>query len=345
MGNGTMKAAVWHGEPSLVVQQWEKASIEADEVLVRVAFAGICASDVHILNNGLPRDAVTPPRVIGHECAGTVEAVGAQVKTVAVGDRVAGNPVGACGACYYCHNKMENFCENPFSIIRGPAQGCFAEYVVFKDRQITKLPQGISLKQGALMEPVSIAVHCVDKADVQTGDCCVIIGGGPIGLMIADMARHRGAGKIILSDPNPARRKAAETFGADVVVDPQSEDLLQVVHKHTENRGADICVEAVGVPALIEQCPALVRYGGTVLLVGWPPRDAKVSISPFLFYRYEVQIKGAQLSPYTFDKTARFMERFELDKYISHVYKLDDINEAFDMQRSQQGLRILIDMS
>lgn len=340
-----MRAAVWHGEPELKVQAWKKPEIQPDQVLVRVAYAGICASDVHILNNGLPREAVKPPRVIGHECAGVVEAVGGRVRSVKAGDHVTGNPVGSCGACYYCRNQMEHFCERPFSIIRGPGEGTYAEYIVFQEKQIYKLPETIPLKHGALTEPLSVAVHAVEQAGIALGSTCVIIGAGVIGLMIAAIARKRGCARIIMSDPNELRRRQALELGADCAVDPAREDLRTRVLEWTEGRGADVCIEAVGSPRLIEQCPALVRCGGTVLLVGWPPREASVSINPFLIYRYEVQIKGSQLSPYCFGKAAALLDQVGIERFISHVYPLERINEAFEMQRSGKGLRILIEIA
>lgn len=340
-----MRAAIWHGEPQLKVQLWEKPEVGPGQVLVRVAYAGICSSDIHILNNGLPREAVHPPRVIGHECSGVVEAVGSLVRSVKVGDRVTGNPVGPCGVCYYCRNKMEHFCENPFSIIRGPGEGVYAEYLVFQEKQVYKLPGHVSLKHGALVEPLSVAIHAVEQAEIALGSTCVIIGAGVIGLLISAIARKRGCAKIIMSDPNEARRRLALEMGADYVVDPAKQNLQECVLAWTENLGADVCVEVVGSPLLIEQSPSLVRHGGTVLLVGWPPREAEVKIHPFLIYRYEVQIKGAQLSPYCFHKAVNMLDQIDAERFISHVYSLEQINEAFELQRSGRGLRILIEIA
>jgi 2-desacetyl-2-hydroxyethyl bacteriochlorophyllide A dehydrogenase len=340
-----MQAAVWYGEPSLTIRQWEIPEIADDEVLVRVAYAGICGSDLHILNNGLPRSAVSPPRIIGHEFSGIVECVGRSVRSTKPGDRVSGSPVGACGACYYCKNAMEHLCENPFSVIRGPGQGCFAEFVALKDRQVSIIPDAVSLQYGALFEPVSVAVHAVDQANVQIGDCCFVIGAGPIGLLIVSVLRLRGCGKILVSEPNAERRAKASAVGADFVMDPMEQDMLQFVREHTQNRGADKCLEVVGAPHLIEQGFHSVRHGGTLLLVGWPPKESTVSIEPFMIYRYEIQIKGTQYAPYSLDKTANILHRLDLGQYISRIYPLEQISEAFEMQKKAQGLKILLDVN
>ena len=237
---------------------------------------------------------------------------------------------------------MEHFCEHPSSIIRGPLQGCFAEYVLIKSKQVYKIPETMSLKKAALLEPTSIAVHAIDKAEVRTGEVVVIIGGGPIGLLIANMARIAGAATIIISEPSSVRRDYANKFGFNVVVDPTKEDLLQTVLKYSNGKGADVCIEAVGIPSLIEICPSLVRYGGRVLLVGWPPRESSVKINPFLIYRYEIQIRGSQLAPYSFGRALRMLNSLDIDSIITHEFSLSEAAKAFYTQKQRVGLKILI---
>lgn len=338
-----MKCAVWNGkEPKLDIEMWPIPVPKDDEILVKVAYAGICGSDIHIINNGLPRSAITPPKIIGHEFSGVVEQIGEKVTDIKEGERVSANPIGACGECFYCRNKMENYCEKPSSIIRGPYQGSIAEYVLVRSKQIYKLPEEMSLKKAVLLEPMSIAVHAIEKAELSLGDVVVVIGAGPIGLLIGLMAMRGGASKVIFSEADEGRREFAKTFGFNLVVDPSKGDLKQIVFDNSNGKGADLCIEAVGSPALIEMCPTLVRHAGRVLLVGWPPMNSSIKLNPFLVYKYEIQIRGSQLAPYSFGKALRMLDSFDVESLITHEFPLDSVSEAFDVQKERKGMKIIL---
>jgi len=298
-----MKCVAWYGGADIRIEEFAVPELEEDEVLVKIAYTGICGSDIHVLNGGLSNKNAAFPLILGHEFSGTVAAFGSKVEDLREGDKVCGNPIGPCGECYFCRNGMENFCTNPYAIIQGPGGvrqrrwGAYAEYIVLKSKQVYKLPANTTLKHGALTEPVSIAVHCMDKAAIKVGETVVVIGGGPIGLLIMQMARLAGAGQVILSEPYEKRRNVAKSTGADIVVDPTREDLKEVVFANTNGLGAEVCIEATGVPALIERSFDLLRFAGRMIQVGWPPVGQTISIEPFKFYRYEFELKGVQLPP------------------------------------------------
>lgn len=200
MGKGKMKSAVWVGKGEVKIEERPIPQPEDDEVLVDVSHTGICASDIHIIAGGLPATAVSPPRIIGHEFSGVVVAFGSKVKGFKEGDKVVAHTSGPCGECYFCQEGEENFCTNLFSVIRGPGQGSFAKYTVVKAKQTYHIPEGISLKDAALVEPAAIAVHCVVRAEIKPGQTVMVIGGGPIGLLTMQIARLAGSSKLILSE-------------------------------------------------------------------------------------------------------------------------------------------------
>ena len=341
-----MKCITWHGERDLRYGNRIIPDLNEDEVLVKIAYTGICGSDIHLIHNGkLNGKKVENPIVLGHEYSGIVEEVGCAVETVVPGDKVIGNPIAPCGECHYCRNGMENMCTNPFAIITPPGgvrdrqPGAFSQYIRMKGKQLYKIPDDISLKHAALIEPVTIAIHSVDKAQMKSGETVVIVGGGPIGLLILQVARLCGAGKVILSEPQEVRRKLALKLGADIVVNPYKDNLTDVVIKETENRGTEICFEATGVPNLIKDCFSLLAHEGRLIQVGFPEVTETVPIFPFQFYRYEIEYKGVQLAPYCYDRAIRLMNRLDIESMISHCLPLKSFIEALALK---DAIKILL---
>ena len=343
-----MKCIAWYGGEDIRIEDVQIPELKEDEVLIKIAYTGICGSDIHVLNGGLSNKEIRFPLILGHEFSGIVSAFGSEVEGLKEGDKVCGNPIGSCGECYFCRNGMENFCTNPYAIIQGPGgcrqrhRGAYAEYIVLKAKQVYKLPENISLKHAALIEPISIAVHCMDKAAIRVGETVVIIGGGSVGQLIMQMARLAGAGCVILSEPNDKRRSVAKSAGADIVVDPCSEDLKEAVLMNTNGLGTEVCIEATGVPALIEQSIGLLKFAGRTIQVGWPPAEKNIQINPFMFYRYELEIKGVQLAPYSFDRAISMVKRLDLEPIITHCFDLTDAMRAFETQKNKDGIKVLM---
>lgn len=342
MGTEMMKSAVWIGKGEVKIEEMPVPQPEDDEVLIHVSYTGICASDIHIIEGGLPRTVVTPPRIIGHEFSGVVEGCGWKVKGLQKGDKVVAHPNAPCGACYSCREGEENLCTDVFSVIRGPGQGSFAEYIVVKGRQTYHIPEEISLKDAALVEPTAIALHCVDRAEIRAGQTVVVIGGGPIGLLTMQVARLAGASKLILSEPVAFKRDVAQTLGADIVVDPATQELPKVIQEVTGGLGVDVCIEAVGAPEAIEQGFGLIRDHGRLVIVGWPPSTASITISPFQIYRRELEIRGSFFSPYSFQRAIRILPRLVLQPLVTHCFELTQIDQALEVVKTGRGLKVML---
>jgi L-iditol 2-dehydrogenase len=337
-----MRSAVWVGKGEVRVEEWPVPQPGEDEVLIDVSHTGICASDMHIIGDGLPLSIVSPPKIIGHEFSGVVEAFGTKVKGYRIGDPVVAHPVGPCGECFFCREGEENLCVNPFSVIRDPQQGSFAEYILVKAKQVYHLPEGIPLREAALVEPVAIAVHAVDRAEIRPGQTVLVIGGGTIGQLVMQVARASGAGRMILSEPVAFKREVARKVGADRAVDPMKEDLPQVVKDLTGGRGVDVCLEAVGSPKAIEQGFGLIRDRGRMVIVGWPPSTSTITISPFQIYRRELEIRGSFFSPYSYQRAIQILPRLSLEPVITHCFDLSEVGRAIEVMKSQQGIKVLL---
>lgn len=335
-----MRAVVWNGPNDWKVTKATVPEIDADEVLVKVAYTGICASDVHIMT-GRP-SVIIPPRILGHEFSGVVEDMGPLVKGIKRGDRIAPHPEAGCGACYYCKEGMDSFCTDKFSTIRGPKVGTFCEYTVVKAKQVYHLPDNISLQDGAMVEPAAIAVHCVcDIAKVMPPEKVLVIGAGTIGLLNMMVARLSGANLMIVSDPIGWKRDLAKKLGADIVVDPIKENLGQICRDATGGLGMDVVIEAVGAPKAIQEAFDFLGYRGRLVIDGWPP-DSTISINPVHFFRKEVEIKGSFFSPYSFQRTIDVLPRLNIQPLETHTFTLEDIDKAMEVMKNGTGIKVML---
>lgn len=333
-----MKAAVWHGGADIRVEEIPAPSIGADEVLVRVAYVGVCGSDLHLMDGWL----VNPPAVFGHEFSGVIEAKGDNVRAFSEGDRVVVHPWCPCGECASCRSGKQNLCRTPVKILsRG--EGGFAEYTAVKDKSVFLLPEDVDLAKAALVEPLSIAVHAVDLAGVRPGAFVVVIGSGAIGLLCLKVVQHVGARAVAVVEPSACRQRFARLLGADWVVAP--EEIRGIVDEATQGAGADVCIEAVGATAAVEQAVQLVRPGGRVVIAGWAPPDASVSLKPAYLYRYEVGIQGSFWSTYLDYLTAINLLRTwgnELEPIVKVFEGLESLPEAVRTMRNREVVKPLV---
>jgi L-iditol 2-dehydrogenase len=241
-----------------------------DEVLVRVEACGICGSDVHGYDGSSGRRI--PPIVMGHEAAGTVAAVGSQVRGYAEGDRVTFDSTVYCGRCSFCLSGDVNLCDNRqvIGVSCGDYRrhGAFAEFVVVPERILYHLPATISFAQAAMLEAVSVALHAVRVSEARGGETALIIGAGMIGLLTLQAARAAGCSPVLVADVDATRLELARQAGADGIIDSKSANLLAEVHKHTGGRGVDLAFEAVGRNETVAAAIDCTRKGGTVTLVG-----------------------------------------------------------------------------
>lgn len=268
--NATMKAMLLTEYKKMEVTDVPDPEVGADDVLIRVQACGICGSDIHGYDGSTGRRI--PPLVMGHEAAGVVESVGANVGDFASGDRVTFDSMVSCGRCHFCRRGDANLCDNRrvlgVSCGEYRQNGAFAELISVPQHIVYRLPDGLPFESAALVEAVSVAVHAANVTPVVLGDTAVVVGSGMIGLLTLQAIRVAGASQVIAVDVNDKRLAVAKQLGADVILNANEVDVPAEVRKLTGGRGADVALEVVGATATIQSAIASVRKGGSVTLVG-----------------------------------------------------------------------------
>lgn len=333
-----MKAAVLKEVGVLEVQDVPEPETAPDQIKVKIAYSGICGTDPEIVEGRfVPPKPPLGPNILGHEASGTIAEIGKDIKgDFKVGQKVAMNFRSSCGACYYCTNKMEHFCER-----MSPASGAMAEYAVYNESAVFPLPDGLALDIGALLEPVSVAVHTMDIAQVKVGDAVIITGAGTIGLLLLQLAIRSGASKVLISEPVATKRKLAKELGADVVIDPTNENLEEAANKLTDGRGFNVCLEASGKVNVAKQLIYLTQPCGTIVWCAVYPADAEVGVPPFYMYQKELTIRSILVSPYSFPRAMHMLPKLNLKPLIS-IYPLTDVVKAFADLKAGRGIKIML---
>ena len=265
-----MKALLLEQYMQLGYQEVPEPTISADDVLIRVKACGICGSDVHGLDGSTGRRI--PPIVMGHEAAGVIEEVGANVKGWAAGDRVTFDSTVSCGQCYFCTRGEINLCDNRqvlgVSCGEFRRHGAFAELVSVPARILYRLPDSLGFAEAAMIEAVSIAVHAVNITPKSLGDTAVVVGSGMIGLLTIQAAKAAGFARVFAVDLDDNKLAVALRLGADAAFNPKTVDVPKAIQDLTNGRGADVALEAVGAAAPIKTAIMSVKKGGTVTLIG-----------------------------------------------------------------------------
>jgi 2-desacetyl-2-hydroxyethyl bacteriochlorophyllide A dehydrogenase len=262
-----MKALVFRGPRSLVLEEVDRPAVRPGEVLLRVDATGICGSDVHGYL-GLTGRRI-PPMIMGHEFCGTVVEVGSEVDGVRAGDRAAVAPVMSCGACEPCREGHVYLCATRRLFGVMACNGSMADYLNAPARLLFRMPDAMAPEIGAMVEPSAVALHALSRAGVGLERAAVlVVGAGPIGLLLTGLARRHRPRRLLVSDLSDQRLELARRMGADVTVNPSREDVARVVAEHTGGRGADLSFEAVGAAATVEQALTALRPRGTCVWVG-----------------------------------------------------------------------------
>jgi (R,R)-butanediol dehydrogenase/meso-butanediol dehydrogenase/diacetyl reductase/L-iditol 2-dehydrogenase len=336
-----MKAAVMRGIGNINMEEVPEPETGPNQVKVKIAYCGLCGTDPEQLEGRfglMPKEAYEQPRIMGHEASGTIVEVGSEVKAdYKVGQRVAMDFRASCGACYYCRNKMPNFCR--YGV---PASGSFAEYAVYPEADIYLLPDDVSMEVGSMLEPVTVAVHAVDRANVQTGGSVAICGGGPIGLLCLQVALKAGASRAMVSEPIAEKRELALKLGADLAVDPFNEDIVEAGKKLTDGRGFATVIDASGNINAAKQAIDLAESGATILWAAVYGKDVEIGVSPFLMYAKELTITSTFVSPYCFPRSVSLLSKLDLEPMITDIVPLKDIAKAFELHKSGKSIKILI---
>ena len=283
-----MKALVLEGIRQMKLGEWPAPKCGPTDVILRPIAVGICAGD---MQHYLGRNPYTKyPLIGGHEICGAVTEVGPQVTRVKRGDLVVVEPVVGCGQCYACRHGKPNCCMN-FCLIGLHWPGGFAELCLAPEQNIHRIPAGLDPVAASFAEPLTIGIHACRRGEVKAGEYCLILGAGPIGLAILEVAQHRGA-RVVITDINPDRLAFARELGAETI--KADDKVLEAVLSETNNEGADIVIEAAGTAATIQAAIDLVAPGARVVIVGLPKQN--VSLNGFDFTRKEVNILGSRNS-------------------------------------------------
>jgi len=282
---GTMKALVYHGPVDIRLETRPIPSPAEGEVLIKVKGVSICGSDLGAYRLHEVSDRWQPPIVLGHEFSGEITGLGEGVQNFSIGEPVTANPILYCGNCYYCKHGQINLCPNRYSVgtsIGGIRHdGAMQEYMTVRSSAVIPLLDGVSFKQGALMEPLAVSFCAASMGDKGESERVAIIGAGPIGLMILKFLKASGNRQVFVSDVLPGRLNFAKSIGADEVIDGH-EDVVSRVAALTEGVGADRIVIAAGVPGVLEQSLQMVRNGGNIVLVALMHQKVHLDLIPIV---------------------------------------------------------------
>jgi len=306
------------------------------EVLVRVRAVGVCGSDVHYYKNGHIGDNwITSPLVLGHEFAGEIAGKGPGVEGFKKGTPVTVEPSMACEKCYYCLRGKYNLCPNMAFCGTPPDHGAFREYLTYPARWCHVMPEGMSFAEGAMLEPLAIAVHGVDEGGVSSADTVLILGAGCVGLTTLGVAKASGAAKVIISEPLAYRRRLAKKYGADVIVNPDKEDVEKIVMAETDGMGVDVAYEAAGAADTYNTCIAGARRGATVVFIGIPEMDF-LPIDIHKARRKGLTIKNLRRFVHTYERAIKLVQTGQVDvkKLITHYFPLEKTAQALDLAHS-----------
>ncbi|WP_336716581.1 NAD(P)-dependent alcohol dehydrogenase [Arthrobacter sp. USHLN218] len=328
-----MTASVLRGVGDIVLEQREVPSPAPDEVLVKVRSVGVCGSDVHYYQHGRIGDyVVNAPLVLGHEVSGDIVAVGSAVDPARVGQRVAIEPQRPCRVCEFCREGSYNLCPRMEFYATPPIDGAFCEYVLIQDDFAYEVPDTISDHAAALMEPLSVGIAAAQKGGIKVGDTVLIAGGGPIGVIAAQVARAFGAAEVVVADINPARRELAAGYGVRVI-DPAAES--------TEDLGAHVFIDASGATPAILNGIRSVRAGGTVVLVG---SADQIPLSVPEIAMREVNVTGTfrYTNTWPIARSLLTTGQVELDSLVTHEYGIEQVEEALTGEGAADSLKRMV---
>ena len=341
-----MKAAMYYDIGDVRYEETDVPEISPGELLIKVGKALTCGTDVKTYKRGHPVLIKHTPSLFGHEYAGTIEEVGAGVKGFEDGMRIVATNSAPCGDCYFCKRDMPNLCAKLKDSL---VNGAFAEYIrVPKDvvRWNThQIPESLSFRDAALTEPLACVVHGIEESNISLGDTVVVIGAGPIGQMLIMLAQKSGASTVIASDLAELRRNIAKKAGADIVIDPSKEDPIKRVKEETSGYGADVVIEAVGIPQTWEQAVEMTRDAGTTVLFGGAASGTKFEIDTVRFHYGQLTIKGVfHLKPRHVEQALKLIIAGDVnpDLLISHEMPLEKINKALEMMSKGETMKVAI---
>lgn len=350
-----MRAARLHGIRDLRLEDLPRPTPGPGEVLLKVASVGTCGSDVHYYVDGHIGDhVVTDPIIMGHEFSAWVAELGAGVEDVPsmdgleIGQLVAVEPAISCGECELCQHGHPNLCPNVIFCGTPPVDGVFAEYTAMPAENCFPLPPEFGPVEGAMLEPLGTAIHTVDLAHLRAGYTVAVLGAGPIGLLIAAVAKASGAGAIYMTEPLAYRRQFALDYVADAALNPDEMDVAAEIMHLTGGRGVDVAFEAAGAPETCNQAATVTRIGGKVIVTGIPWDDT-MTFTAATTRRKGLTIKLVRRMKHTYPRAIRLVQTGMVDvkSLATHTFPLERIAEAFEIVAAYDDgvLRAMIQVS
>ena len=338
-----MKGNYFLGNSTFELREHEIPEVGPHDVLVKNIAAGICGTDVHIYFGEKGASEVEPPVVLGHEYSGLVEKVGSEVTAVKVGDHVTVDPNMYCGQCAYCRAGKKQLCPNMVAV--GVSfNGGFAEYSVVPEAQCFVLNPELPYEVGAMAEPLACCLHGIDLAEIKPGQNVLVIGGGAIGLIMAQLAKLSGAAKVIVSEPVEMRRQIAMQVGADGTIDPIHENVRERFAALTGFEGAEVVIECVGKPIAVKQAMEAAAKGAMLMLFSVPGVDSKFELPLFDIFKKELTIRGSMVNPDTHARAVALLNsgRLQIEPLITHRFPLEQVEDAIKMQMSAESIKVLV---
>ena len=330
-----MRVATWRGGSEFTIDTVDDPVPGPGQVVIKIHSSGVCGTDIHKTQGLFPG---TPPEVLGHEFVGQVVELGKGVGPSML-DKMVGCTVNAsCGECEGCKTWSAMHCE------REPRMaGGFADYVLIDQRQAHVVPNDLDPETASMTEPAACVVACLNMiGEVEEGCDALVVGGGLLGLFTVGMLKLRGAGRVILSEPNPQRLAMGAQFGADVFNDPTKDDLGELVSDLTGGYGVKIGAEAVGVPQLVANVSKMIRPRGNLVLVGVSPVGSPLPVDLYDLHYKEITVSGAFGAGDAFAEALETLPQLNLEGVVSARYPLEEITEAFAASAGGEGVKYMI---
>jgi len=334
-----MIAAVLYGKENLQIEEVSVPSIGPGDVLVRVQAALTCGTDVKVFRRGYHARMIVPPALFGHELAGDIVAMGEDVKGFHIGQRVVAANSAPCGECFYCRRENENLCDDLLF-----NNGAYAEYIGIParivERNMYEIPDHVNYQDAALVEPLSCVMRGLDETGIQPGDSVAVIGLGPIGLMFVRLAKAYGARVLAIGRRQTQLNRAGQMGADELLASTDSAETVKQVRELTGGRGADVAIEAVGLPEAWETAVRLLRRGGVVNFFGGCPNDSRISLDTSLLHYSEITCKASfHHTPAHIRKALDFVSRGVITArdFVNRVEPLTNLLEVMRHLMSHNG--------
>ncbi len=334
------------GKGNIAVEKTDIPEISKDEVLIKMKKAGVCGTDYHIYKwDEWSEKRISPPLILGHELAGTIEKLGTSVKGLHIGQRVSAEGHIVCGKCKSCLDGNYHICDN-VSIIGVDRAGCFAQYISMPASNIWPLGDYISDRHAAIMDPLGNAMHTVSVQPVE-GRNVFISGAGSIGLFATAIARRTGADRIMVSEPNAYKRSIAEKIGADITINPLEEGTTSKIRRYFNGHGPDVVLEMSGAVPAIALAFDVIAKGGDMAMLGLPSSDITLDINNTVIFKgLSVRGVSGRRMYETWEQCDDFLKNHasSVEPVITHEISMDEVNRGFEMMEKNEAIKVILDI-